>query len=176
MQAGHGSRGRTLAIIGECLRHQTAAMRNSALQGNGDEIGASRAFALSPGNQIGGDSPGGGPSNVEQFEIHSDGFEATIVVAGFRAKPGELQEAAEFLPAHMPITDAGNLSNLLREWDSDGSRNQGAAIRDEELKQSHDGQPEDECGDHRELCAMRGVPRETREVEMRAFSGTRRIE
>src|SRR5215471_18640494 len=99
------------------------------------------------------------------MEICGDNSDLTVVPTALRAKRDQLNEPPELVSRRRAGCDAANFTSLRGQLHATGFGNQGAAIRDEELEQRQEGDPENQCGNHR-------VGATTLAVAIRASSGT----
>lgn len=147
------------------LRKQVATEGNSPVECHSGEVRAILALALGPARDRRDHGAKHAASGAQHPVVSANQANLHSVISPLGAQADERNEPPEFVPTYRLCCDARHVSYLLGELDFTIRGNHRAAVRDEELQQSSDGDNDDECGNHR-------APATNLAVASRAFSGT----
>src|SRR6267143_3173547 len=163
---GRGGTNQTgLKLSAHLSCHQDSVVRDAPVQHYRRQVGAATALGFDPSSYRGLDPSEQDANQPQEPKVKGNGTNLTRVATRFRADRDQLQEPSELIAANDTASNAGDLPSLLRKVVAPRLRNERMTVRDEELQQRQERDPENQDGDHR-------FGTSTLAVGIRASSGT----
>src|SRR5580704_10291786 len=120
----------------ELLGEHVPAECDAALEGHRCEIRALSSLGFSPGKQRRNKPRYAGANKSQEPEVGADSLNSTAVFRAVRAEMKQLNDTGKIVAGRRALNSCDVL-HLSRKRMLDGSRDQGTAIRHEELQQEN---------------------------------------